>query len=703
MADILTLKEVELDYEAEEADEGRGEDGTPTPRPGDIPSSSPRTDGVISREDGLLSSPLKNGQELEEGEELEDGELSDEDETAKNERLEPKPVCRFYSKGQCTWGASCRFMHPGVLDKGNYSMFAPPQPILPGEPEEAPAPEKDPIMLAPPAPVHETAWERGLRQAKEMRRRSAKRKEMDVEYEEKKSSMSLTQIELDKENDYYMRPASPAHTYDPYADDDPTDPYDTYHPEVRRIAPPPPEDFVARQGSPPPRRYSQSPPPNIRRVAPPRSPSPREEAGRPRIRGQEDWEDPWMRSREEKRGALGGRFRRRSYSTGSSRSSSSGSSRSRSRKRHYSSSASSRSSSRSRSSTPEGIPRRRPTENQPKEPAVPVVQKNTAPLQKRLAGATPKPVISKNGTGARPDKSLLVPKIEPPEGREKKPERPAAPGRPDRPPGPRPERPAALTRTERPPGPRPDKPPGSRPDRPVGKQDRTQSKPDKGRSSSSESGGSKSPPRRRPRPPQRSETKPDSKESPAKPKDSGKMKEPSKTKEPTKAKEGGTKPSGKTKEPFKMNIPAPKNQIKLTLKTSHTAKPANQTVLEKLGMTNEDLVEAQKGIKRKLAAGLEESGKKKTPGVAQEISESPTKKKKLPETAEKRKPQSVAPDAVAKIIKPKIVNVEVADKDKSKEKKKKPATDAQSRREELLKQLKAVEDAITRKRTKLEK
>ena len=59
MADILTLKEVELDYEAEEADEGRGEDGTPTPRPGDIPSSSPRTDGVISREDGLLSSPLK--------------------------------------------------------------------------------------------------------------------------------------------------------------------------------------------------------------------------------------------------------------------------------------------------------------------------------------------------------------------------------------------------------------------------------------------------------------------------------------------------------------------------------------------------------------------------------------------------------------------------------------------------------------------
>ena len=56
----------------------------------------------------------KNGDNGEIGEELEDGELSDEDETAKNERLEPKPVCRFYSKGQCTWGASCRFMHPGM-------------------------------------------------------------------------------------------------------------------------------------------------------------------------------------------------------------------------------------------------------------------------------------------------------------------------------------------------------------------------------------------------------------------------------------------------------------------------------------------------------------------------------------------------------------------------------------------------------------
>ena len=48
--------------------------------------------------------------------------------------------------------------------------------------------------MRPPPPAYETAWERGLRQAKEMRRRSHKRREMDVEYEEKKSNLSLTQV-----------------------------------------------------------------------------------------------------------------------------------------------------------------------------------------------------------------------------------------------------------------------------------------------------------------------------------------------------------------------------------------------------------------------------------------------------------------------------------------------------------------------------
>ena len=35
-----------------------------------------------------------------------------------------------------------------------------------------------------------------------------------MEYEEKRTNMSLTQAELDKENDYYMRQASPLHDPD---------------------------------------------------------------------------------------------------------------------------------------------------------------------------------------------------------------------------------------------------------------------------------------------------------------------------------------------------------------------------------------------------------------------------------------------------------------------------------------------------------
>ena len=62
------------------------------------------------------------GKSTEIDEDLEEGEVSDEDEEARKERLKPQPVCRFYSKGACTWGSSCRFIHPGVLDTGR-SVF----------------------------------------------------------------------------------------------------------------------------------------------------------------------------------------------------------------------------------------------------------------------------------------------------------------------------------------------------------------------------------------------------------------------------------------------------------------------------------------------------------------------------------------------------------------------------------------------------
>ncbi|KAG8225534.1 hypothetical protein J437_LFUL006073 [Ladona fulva] len=182
----------------------------------------------------------KSDGELKEGEDLEEGELTDEDETRPGE-MEPRPVCRFYNRGQCTWGSSCRFVHPGVTDKGNYSMFELPRALLPvnGPPVYSPdyrstyekpfqpklkrfnvslqpvpavpfaAPRKEEIV-----PVFESAWERGLRHAKEMMRKATKRKEMDIDFEEKKMNLSLGQEELDKENDYYTRPASPIQVKD---------------------------------------------------------------------------------------------------------------------------------------------------------------------------------------------------------------------------------------------------------------------------------------------------------------------------------------------------------------------------------------------------------------------------------------------------------------------------------------------------------
>lgn len=37
-------------------------------------------------------------------------------------------LCPFIA-GNCTWGMNCRFIHPGVNDKGNYSLISKPDPF----------------------------------------------------------------------------------------------------------------------------------------------------------------------------------------------------------------------------------------------------------------------------------------------------------------------------------------------------------------------------------------------------------------------------------------------------------------------------------------------------------------------------------------------------------------------------------------------
>ena len=188
-----------------------------------------------------------------------------------------------------------------------------------------------------------SAWERGFRQTKEIKRLSQQRKETDIEYEEKRTTMSLTQAELDRENDYYTRPASPLHNND----DDFMDDFDDV-PRLPPVAPPPSPDFqssrptrryppLEHHASPPlmsssrrsHQRYSPSPSPissgHIRRMASPRSSerdAPRgENVGGPRHRRGDEWADPWMRGEPNRASA-----RKKSYSSGSSSSSSKSSS-----------------------------------------------------------------------------------------------------------------------------------------------------------------------------------------------------------------------------------------------------------------------------------------------------------------------------------------------------------------------------------------
>lgn len=51
------------------------------------------------------------------------------------------------STGHCTWGMNCRFIHPGVNDKGNYSLISKPEPF---SPNGAPPIGPHPLMPANP-------------------------------------------------------------------------------------------------------------------------------------------------------------------------------------------------------------------------------------------------------------------------------------------------------------------------------------------------------------------------------------------------------------------------------------------------------------------------------------------------------------------------------------------------------------------------
>ncbi|XP_061162933.1 zinc finger CCCH domain-containing protein 18-like [Saccostrea echinata] len=346
--------------------------------------------------------------EAEEGEaHSDDGELDDDEDCEEGEIREPgsrkpfiPPICRFFTRGACTWGNNCRFLHPGVNDKGNYRMIERPGfgPASYGQgsgpwqgPGEKPAVEEVEEEELPPPPMPpkvETAWERGLRHAKEQLKKANMRKEQETDFEHKRLNLSVEEErEFNKENDRYKT----LHR-DPYYDQYDDEYYDKL-PSKRSPSPigwqrgqyenfevrwtrepewvPPPVSHYHRErehhkfiresfpGRHPAERFERKP--SSQRSKPwVEEPAPRETRDAPVHRHTADvWHDPWRRSKSPKKKPRGSRSRsrgrrrsRRSYSYSSSFSSGSfsGSSRSRSRSSSYSS-YSSRSGSRTSSSS----------------------------------------------------------------------------------------------------------------------------------------------------------------------------------------------------------------------------------------------------------------------------------------------------------------------------------------------------------------
>lgn len=202
--------EDELDFEDDEIRDVSEKPKKAVVEPKEQEEKAPREEGEHKSEDGSIES----------GEELEDGEVTDGDDK-RPEESEPKAVCRFFTRGQCTWGMSCRFLHPGTTDKGNYTMFDMIRPIP--VPQAAPIippvydyrNDRPPIHHMPPHAAYghprvppvvdtESAWERGLRTAKEMMRKASKRKEQDIDFDEKKMNLSGPPDEVEKDP-YYAR------------------------------------------------------------------------------------------------------------------------------------------------------------------------------------------------------------------------------------------------------------------------------------------------------------------------------------------------------------------------------------------------------------------------------------------------------------------------------------------------------------------
>uniref|UniRef100_A0A9L0RB36 Zinc finger CCCH-type containing 18 n=1 Tax=Equus caballus TaxID=9796 RepID=A0A9L0RB36_HORSE len=226
------LDEHELDYDEEvpeepapagQEDEAEraGPEGDEEKGAGALGEEGPAgAHGVQDREP--LEAAKEKRKEDDDGE-IDDGEIDDDDleegevKDPSDRKVRPRPTCRFFMKGNCTWGMNCRFIHPGVNDKGNYSLitkaepFPPngapplgPHPLMPANPWGGPIVDEI-LPPPPPEPPTESAWERGLRHAKEVLKKATIRKEQEPDFEEKRFTVTIgeDEREFDKENEAF--------------------------------------------------------------------------------------------------------------------------------------------------------------------------------------------------------------------------------------------------------------------------------------------------------------------------------------------------------------------------------------------------------------------------------------------------------------------------------------------------------------------
>ncbi|XP_059523070.1 zinc finger CCCH domain-containing protein 18 isoform X7 [Myotis daubentonii] len=350
-----TGQEDEAEKAGAEEDEEKGEGA---------PEEEGKADVHSVEEKEPLEAAKEKKKEDDDGE-IDDGEIDDDDleegevKDPSDRKVRPRPTCRFFMKacvyrlkftrasctsfpdvvtplstllppisnsipfrdqvkGNCTWGMNCRFIHPGVNDKGNYSLitkaepFPPngapplgPHPLMPANPWGGPVVEEI-LPPPPPEPPTESAWERGLRHAKEVLKKATIRKEQEPDFEEKRFTVTIgeDEREFDKENEVFR---------------------DWNYRITRDVR------DTTRQAEPP-KKEAVSAGPQVKRA--------------------DEWKDPWRRSKSPKK-KLGvsvspSRARRRRKTSASS-ASASNSSRSSSRSSSYSGSGSSRSRSRSSS------------------------------------------------------------------------------------------------------------------------------------------------------------------------------------------------------------------------------------------------------------------------------------------------------------------------------------------------------------------